>query len=160
MLRVGVPYARILERLGEYGKGLNKSNLSRWKKTGYLIWLAEQQRREDAQVQLQLLFDLLSENDNGKIHEATQQIAALRISQVLASFDSAALVQAFQQDPRSFVRLVQTLPTLSRGGMDCERLLVDLAERKQKLEEAKSPPGSRVPSQETLMEIARQMRLL
>jgi hypothetical protein len=44
--------------------------------------------------------------------------------------------------------------------MDCERLLVDLAERKQKLAEANSPPGSRVPSQETLMEIARQMRLL
>jgi len=139
MLRQRITYAQILAKLGEHANGLNKSNLSRWKKTGYLLWLAEQQRRDDAQAQLQLLFDLVREKDNGKIHEATQQIAALRISQVLAAFDPAALTQAFQQQPQAFVRLVQTLPSLSRGGMDCERLVVELAERKALLDQEKTP---------------------
>src|SRR5207249_7608484 len=48
MLRNRIPYHEILQKLGEVGKILNKNNLSRWKKTGYLIWLKECQRREDA----------------------------------------------------------------------------------------------------------------
>ncbi|HWX22281.1 MAG TPA: hypothetical protein VN578_20465 [Candidatus Binatia bacterium] len=139
MLRQRIPYPQIIEKLGDHGQDLNKNNLSRWKKTGYLVWLAEQQRREDAHAQLQLLFDLLREKDNGKIHEATQQMAALRISQVLAAFDPATLSQAFQQNPQAFVRLIQTLPSLSRGGMDCERLLVEFAERKASLEKEENP---------------------
>jgi hypothetical protein len=71
----------------------------------------------------------VQEKDNGKLHEATQQIAALRISQLLAAFDTTSLTTAFQKHPQSFVRLIQTLPSLSRAGMDCERLLVELAER-------------------------------
>jgi hypothetical protein len=158
MLRVGVPYARILERLGEYGKGLNRSNLSRWKKTGYLVWLADQQRREDAEAQIQLLFDLVRENDNGKLHEATQQIAALRISQVLAAFDTTSLTQSLQQHPQAFVRLIQTLPGLSRGGMDCERLLVELAERKASLQPKNE--RKRGISQPTLQYIEEKLNLM
>jgi EAL domain-containing protein (putative c-di-GMP-specific phosphodiesterase class I) len=136
MLRLRVTYQEILAHLGPRGAGLNRNNLSRWKKTGYLVWLAEQQRREDAKVQLELLFDLVQEKDNAKLHEATQQIAALRISQVLAAFDINTLTTAFQQHPQSFVRLLQTLPSLGRAGMDCERLLVELAERKATLDPA------------------------
>jgi hypothetical protein len=134
LIRRRVAYKDIVARVGPRAPGLNASNLSRWKKTGYLLWLADQQRREDAEAQIQLLFDLVRENDNGKLHEATQQIAALRISQVLAAFDTASLTQSLQQHPQAFVRLVQTLPGLSRGGMDCERLLVELAERKAALQ--------------------------
>jgi hypothetical protein len=159
MLRQRIPHARILEQLGDHGKSLNKSNLSRWKKTGYLVWLAEQQRREDAQAQLQLLFDLLRENENGKIHEATQQIAALRISQVLAAFDPATLTQTLEKHPQSFVRLVQTLPSLSRGGMDCERILLDLSERKAS-KENKDKPGKRGISKQHLNYIEQKMKLM
>ena len=130
MLRQRVPYDQILARLGPRAEGINCSNLSRWKKTGYRIWLAEQERREDAQVQIELLFDLVQEKDNCKLHEAAQQIGALRISQLLASFDATALTAAFQQHPQSFVRLIQTLPSLGRAGMDCERVLAELSKHK------------------------------
>ncbi len=158
MLRQRVTYAQILQNLGAQGQGLNKSNLSRWKKTGYPIWLAEQQRREEAQAQLQLLFDLVRENENGKIHKATQQIAALRISQVLAGFDPAALVDTLQKHPQSFVRLVQTLPSLSRGGMDCERLLFELAERKA-ASQFERDPSKRGLSEQTLRAIEQELNL-
>ena len=60
-------------------------------------------------------------------------------AQTLAAFDAATLTQAIQQQPQTFVRLVQTLPSLSRGGMDCERLLVELAQRKASLDSEKHP---------------------
>ncbi|HWX22042.1 MAG TPA: hypothetical protein VN578_19245 [Candidatus Binatia bacterium] len=63
----------------------------------------------------------------------------MRICQVLARFDPATLTQALQQHPQALVRLVQTLPSLSRGGMDCERLLVELAERKASLQKDEKP---------------------
>ncbi|HWX20875.1 MAG TPA: hypothetical protein VN578_13330 [Candidatus Binatia bacterium] len=42
MLLDGVPYATIVARLGDAGKGLNKDNLSRWRKADHQDWLAEQ----------------------------------------------------------------------------------------------------------------------
>jgi hypothetical protein len=158
-LRQRVPYDQILAQPHPAGAGLNKNNLTRWKKTGYLIWLAEQERREEAQVQAQLLFDLLHQEDNAKIHEATQQIAALRISQVLAACNTATLTQTIQQHPQLFVRLAQTLPALSRGGTDCERLLLELAERKASLHPDEKPK-KRILSDEALQYITQKMKLM
>ena len=42
MLLDGIPYAKIIANLGEAGKGLNKDNLSRWRKADHQDWLAEQ----------------------------------------------------------------------------------------------------------------------
>ena len=157
MLRRRVAYSQIVSRLGSRAPGLNKSNLSRWKKTGYQLWLAEQQRREDAQAQIQLLLDVVRENDNARLHEATQQIAALRITQVLAAFDPATLTKAFLTEPQAFIRLVQTLPGLSRGGIACERVLLESAERKASLDPEKKPP--RGLSEETLQYITERLNL-
>ena len=104
MLRQRIPYARILRQFGPRAPGLNKSNLSRWKKSGYLLWLAEQERREDAQAQVQSLLDTLGQNDTTKVHQATQHLAAMRIIQVVAGFNPGALAQAFEKEPQTFVR--------------------------------------------------------
>src|SRR5712691_1319531 len=42
MLRDGLPYAEIVVRLGQAGTGLNKDNLSRWRKAGHQDWLWQQ----------------------------------------------------------------------------------------------------------------------
>jgi hypothetical protein len=159
-LRLRIPYHQILAHLGDYGKGLNKSSLSRWKKTGYPIWLNEQQKREDARAQLQLLLDVGRENDNGAIHEAAQQLATLKLCYALAETDLSALKQSFQQDPAAFIRLVHALPKLSQGGMTCEKVRLETAERKVKLEHDKIPPSRRVPTAEELQEYARQLRIM
>lgn len=158
MLRQRVPYDQLLARLGSRAEGINTSNLSRWKKTGYRVWLAEQERREDAQVQLELLFDLVQEKDNCKLHEATQQIAALRISQLLAAFDASSLTAAFQEHPQALVRLVQTLPSLSRAGMDCERVLAELSNRKVAQDPAKKK--RRGISKETMQYMTQALHLM
>ena len=160
MLRDRIPYHEILQKLGEVGKTLNKNNLSRWKKTGYLIWLQECQRREDAAAQIQLHLDLLRENENGKIHLAAQQIAALKICQLMAEFDLASLRKTLEQDPEGFLHLLQMLPKLSQGGMACEEVGLEVARRKVKLGKAKIPPLKRGITAETLKLVEEKLHLM
>src|SRR6266478_7720368 len=42
MLSDGLTYAEIIAKLGEAGRGLNKDNLSRWRKAQHQDWLWEQ----------------------------------------------------------------------------------------------------------------------
>src|SRR5258708_33826767 len=49
MLRDGLTYAAIIASLGEAGKGLNKDNLSRWRKADHQDWLWEQHWLEATQ---------------------------------------------------------------------------------------------------------------
>jgi len=143
MLSDGLPYAAIIARLGPAGKGLNKDNLSRWKKNGHQDWVKEHQRRADVRTKLQFALDIVRENENSKIHEASQQMAALQVCELLTDFDPAALKQTLQDDPSGYVRLLNALPKLSKGGLACERLRVELAERKAKLEKEKIPRRQR-----------------
>ena len=61
----------------------------------------------------------------------------------------APLKQTFQQDPAAFLRLVQALPRLSQGGMNCEHVRLKVAERKVQLEKDKAPEDRAI-SPETL----------
>ena len=160
MLRAGNPYHEILQKLGDVGKTLNKNNLFRWKKTGYLIWLKECHRREDAAAQIQFHLDLLRENDNGKIHLAAQQIGALKICQLLAEFDLAALRSILEKDSEGFLHLLQTLPKLSQGGMACEQVGVQVQKRKIKLGKSKIPPHERGISDEALRAAEEKLNLM
>jgi hypothetical protein len=42
MLSDGVPYATIIAKFGDHGRGLTEHNLSRWRKADHQDWLAEQ----------------------------------------------------------------------------------------------------------------------
>jgi hypothetical protein len=159
MLRAGVPLAEILRQLGDAGKGLNKDNLRRWKRTGYQEWLKEQQRRDDAHARTRLLLSLVQDNENSKIHQASQQIAALQVAELLTAFDLAALKQSLQADGANYVRLLNALPRLSQGGLACERQRVEVAERQAKLEKARNPARAGI-SEESLRIAEAKLRLL
>jgi hypothetical protein len=158
MLAQAIPYAQILAELGDVGKSLNKSNLWRWKKGPYQRWLLNQQRLEDTRAQLQFTLEAVRQNQNSQIHEATQQIAALRISELFTQIDLPALKQALLDDPNTAVRLANLLPKLSQGGLDCERQRLELAERKLALRE--QDPSKRAIPSEDLKRLVHQLRLM
>jgi hypothetical protein len=74
MLRDGVPYADIVARLGDLGRGLNKDNLSRWRKADHQDWLAEQTWRQataarpEPSPDVKQLITLLHELDADTLH--------------------------------------------------------------------------------------------
>jgi hypothetical protein len=159
MLRDCLPLAEILRQLGDAGKGLNKDNLRRWKKTGYQEWLKEQQRREDAQARTRLLLSGVQDNESSRIHQASQQIAALQVAELLTTFDLAALKQSLQTDGANYVRLLNALPRLSQGGLACERQRIEADERRVKLEKARNPQRPGI-SDEALAIAEAKLRLL
>jgi hypothetical protein len=80
-----------------------------------------QERLDESRAQLKFALDAVRQNENNQIHQATQQIAALRISELFTQFDLQGLKEALQEKPDTLVRLAQLLPKLSQGGLQCER---------------------------------------
>jgi hypothetical protein len=157
MLRDRVQYEQILVRLGEVGKELNKDNLSRWKKNEYQNWLKEEQRREASHAKIRFLLGLVQDKENARILQASQQIGALQVADVIADLDVEELKRSFQNDPVNYVRLLNALPRLSGGGLECERHRDEKAATKQK---KFLKPGEGGLPEETLREIERQIGLL
>ena len=141
MIHDGVPYAVIILRLGEQGKGLKHYHLSRWKmRGGYPEWCQLQERKDLARCRDQFALDLLRETDAGKVHEASLQIAASRLCQFLADFDPGSLTEKVHSDPQNYVRLLNVLPKLTASGVMAESHRLDMAERREAITKAKNPP--------------------
>ena len=158
MLRDSVSYAEILQKLGRRGQSLNKDCLSRWKKTGYKLWLQEQQRLHAMEARLQFFVDTVRQDQASKIHEASQQIAALQIAEMLSDLDPAAVKEAVQTDPASYIRMLAVLPRLSDGGLACQRHRVEISERMVKLKKDKRPLKRGI-SAASLKEMTEKLRL-
>lgn len=158
MIHDGVPYAAIREKLGEYGKGLKDYHLSRWRKHGYQEWLRGQERKELSRAKEQFALEMLRENDAGKVHEASLQIAAGQLCQFLADFDPSNLMEKLQSDPQNFVRLLHVLTKLSESGIRCESHRLEVAERQAKLQKDQVMPGDRSITPQTLNMVEELLR--
>jgi len=159
MIHDGVPYAVIIERLGEAGKGLKHYHLARWRKTGYQEWRVEQERRDRVRAREQFSLDILREKDASKLHEAPLQIAASQLCEFVADLELTALKQKFQSDPLNFVRLLNALSKLSQSGIKCESHRVEMAERQAKLAKAEIDPADKCVTPQTLRKIDEMLRL-
>ncbi len=161
MLGQGLTYAQILKQLGEHAHGLNKSSLSRWKRGPYQAWLKHQQRLEESCAQLKFALEAVRHNQDNQIHQATQQITALRISELFSQLDLSALKEAVIKDPATLVRLAHLLPKLSQGGLQCERQRHELAHSKP-APPAEKPRGpiKRGLSNKALRYVEQRLRLL
>src|ERR1043166_2758566 len=63
MLLDGVPYAAIIEALGEQGKSLNEDNISSWKLGGYQDFLEEQKELEETRIQEEYTLELVKQSE-------------------------------------------------------------------------------------------------
>ena len=72
--------------------------------------------------------DLARNSDGGESHQAAFEIAALRVCDLLTGFDPAIVRANLESDPadyatliNSFARLLNSLPRLSEGNLNCRR---------------------------------------
>jgi hypothetical protein len=128
MLLDGVSYLDIIAALGDDGKDLNEDNLSRWRTGGYQEWLREQDRIADQERKRERASDLATERGS-KIHQATMQIAAANLCDLLLELEPTALRQILEEDPDKYTRLLNALVRLSDGQLRCETHQVNLAEK-------------------------------
>jgi hypothetical protein len=102
MIQDGVPYAEIIARLGEVGKGLNEDNLSRWRKTNYQDWLNDQ-----------LWERAVPQQPSSQSHRSAE-----KISRLLMEFDAEILLQIISRDPGKYPPLLKAIAKLSEAA--CE----------------------------------------
>ncbi len=120
MLRDGLTYAAIIEKLGAPGKHLNYHNLKRWRQGGYQDWLKALQRREYARIRQQFAEKLIAQTEPADLPSKTAQTLALRFLDVLLDFDREACLQQLATDPSAFIRLLNTLLKLCAAHPLCE----------------------------------------
>jgi len=80
MLLDGFPYAEILKELGPIAAHITEHNITTWAAGGYKEWQDEQFRLEETRVKQEVAMDLACPEGGSKIHEATLQLAATRLS--------------------------------------------------------------------------------
>ena len=134
MLLDGVPYAQILSTLGESAKGINENNLTRWSQGGYQDFLKVLLSLAETRVKQEVAMDLACPEGGSRIHEATLQLAAAGLADMLRQFDFSAFGEQLQADPTKLIPFLNSLATISRAELSCERHRFDTEERRARLD--------------------------
>jgi hypothetical protein len=100
MLRDGLPYAGVRARIGDRAKGLNKDNLSRWRKAGHQDWLTQQAWLEATR---------------GRPEPPPE---AKDLAFLLHDLDPSALHSAMARDPGTYVRLINAAVRMASTALD------------------------------------------
>src|SRR4051812_28512488 len=96
MLLDGHTYAQIIEAVPIDGPPLSEDSISTWKSGGYQDWLKEQQRVDTIRSKQDFAVDLCNDTEGGKIHQATLQVAATNLCELLVDLDPAAMRQVLE----------------------------------------------------------------
>jgi len=121
MIEDGLPYLKIIERLGPEGKEMNEQNLSNWKLGGYQDWLRELQLAQALQAKHELAQNLvLRAADGNQAGQAVLQVIAANLCEFLVETDPACLRESLLSDADKFTRFVNAMVRLAEGGIKCE----------------------------------------
>jgi len=121
MLRDGLPYSAIIQKLAEHGHALNHDNLSRWFAGGHRDWLQEQAYLDEIRLKLNFASDILRQDNSNVFNEATLRIAVTRMYNLLMDFDPAVLKQSLSTAPGIYARLLNSLTNLTDAALKLER---------------------------------------
>ncbi len=135
----GVTYGEIIERLGEDGKGLDASNLSRWKDGGYQDWLAAQAFVARTRARQETPVELVGEFDATQVNHAALQLGTLHIYEALKELGPGSLNKKLGGDCAAFARLLNALARASKETMQLQKYRKACARARAQLRELKDP---------------------
>jgi len=122
MIRDGATYAQVIKVAEKHDVfGLNEQNLTNWKEGGYQEWLREQERLSDMQAKREFAMEVVRQNEGSKLHEATLQLAASQLYEVITDFDLAHLKDLLKAKPENYAAIVNSLAKLSKSGLEYEK---------------------------------------
>ena len=121
MISDGLPYAEIIARLGDHGKGLNKDNLINWHAGGYRDWLRDQPWLDQLHASLDFATIVLDDSDAPKIREASLIIAVKQMYELIKSFEPAEFKQQLKDEPATYSKILNSLSKLAEVGLRYDR---------------------------------------
>ena len=160
MIQDGVPYAQIIEKLGEQGKGLKGDHLSEWKTGGYEDWLLQQERVDDLGATREAALSLVRQKAGAPVQDAARSIASAQLYELLLSFDPRNFAAVLPEKPELYLRIINALARLSEGEAVCSRLRAQASALERELETTRPGETPGIISAEKLKEIIRLIKLL
>lgn len=140
---------------------LTPEDIAAWQKTGHEDWLEERKQLTELEHIRELARGVLKSGDGAVIQEASLQIVAARLYELLNWFNPKAFKKKTQQNLADYARLVNALIKLSDGGLKFERYRAQVAEGKAEMEKAlkkeNDKPGLSAEAREI---IERELKLL
>jgi hypothetical protein len=132
LLLDGLPHAEIPARLGDLGKNITTDSVDRWAAGGFKLWLAKFNDLQESRAEQETAMDLACTDGGSRIHEATLQLAATRLTGLLRQLDCSDFKELLREDPAKLIPLLNSLATISNAELKCERHRIDLQERASK----------------------------
>jgi hypothetical protein len=161
MILDGVPYMKIVDKIGDPVKHLNGDHFTSWKTGGgYGEWLAEMQRKEDLCATRDAALSLVGEKAGATVQDAGRTIASAQLYELLLSFDPRNFASALAEKPELYFRLINALSRLSEGEATCSRLRVQASAIERQLELSQDGDNPAVIPAEKLKELIRLIKLL
>jgi hypothetical protein len=169
MLRDGATYRAIVKYLAaEHDVTVTDNQLGDWHsgrpgkfEGGFQDWLREQERIEDMTRKREFALEIVAKNEGSKIHEATMQIAASQLYEVLTDFDLTELKTLLKNRPQNYAAIVNSLAKVAKQSLETEKFKQHVRDTRERIERelgiAKDKGGI---APETLERIERELRLL
>jgi hypothetical protein len=160
MLLDGLPYARIIENLGDAAKGLKEAHIGEWKPIGYQRWLDDRERRGDVRASRESALALVKEKAGATVQDASRTVASVQLHELLLSFNPAAFSSALAQKPELYLKLVHAIARMSEREAYCSKARATGSLVEGRLQPSESADGKTVISPQELQEITRLIKLL
>jgi hypothetical protein len=124
MLKDGIPYKVIIERLGEAGKHLNEDNISNWRLGGHQDYVKAQILKERAGYQIEAAADIARESsdlDPTIFQRACNQIAMLQYMDTLLEHGQQIANDSLKNNPAKMITLINSICKMSGTALSFEK---------------------------------------
>lgn len=117
---------------------INQANISDWKTTGYMHYLAHQDRLDSIAASREAALEMVANNNNLSLPQATLQVIAAQCFEVLADFSPAAIKQKLAEEPLKYTSFLHVFARLTREMVHLEKF----QEARAAAQAEKSDPNS------------------
>ena len=163
MLLDGLTLETIAQKVNESGAAtqLSAADIADWEKGGHQNWIEERERLAELERLRELAAMVTGSNEASSIQEASVQVAAAHLFELLAWFNPKVFKKKVHHNLPDYARVVNMLVKLSDGGLKYERYRAEVAERKAKMQKAlEADKEQRGLSPEAREIIERELKLL
>ena len=160
MLSDGFTYPKVIENLGDDGKGLKPDHIMTWYQGGFQEWLLQQERLEDLGATREAALSLVQQKAGATVQDASRTIASAQLYELLLNTNPRVIADALQAKPELYFRILTCLARLSEGEAACSRRRVQ--DSLTGLQAATDPDGTKakaIPA-EQLQELIRLIKLV
>src|SRR6266446_6854156 len=124
MLDDGVPYKKIIAKLGEAGKHLNEDSISNWRLGGYQDYLKAQLVNDRARTQTEAAADVVRETGHlgpAKLQQVCQEIALLQYLRTLMDHGDQLAQDSLKKNPAKMITLMNTCCNMANSGLAIDK---------------------------------------